>query len=110
MPLFHSRRPRPTRLARTLRLDPMECRVTPSHTATIDAPALTGPEGTAVALTSTVTGAPAPTYSWSVTKDGAAYALPAGTVTDAATFTFTPDDDAAYVVTLTVTDTATATD
>jgi hypothetical protein len=108
MPLFHTRRPGPIvrrrSLTRSLRLDPMECRLTPSHTATINATTLTGPEGTAVELTSTVTGATSPTYSWSVTRDGDAFTLPAGTVTDADTFTFTPDDDGSYEVTLTVTD------
>jgi uncharacterized Zn-binding protein involved in type VI secretion len=40
-------------------------------------------------------------YAWSVTKDGNAYASTAGAVK---TFGFTPDDDAAYAVTLVVTD------
>lgn len=39
-------------------------------------------------------------YSWTVTKDGNAY----GTTGTNAAYTFTPDDNAAYVVSLTVTD------
>ncbi|HVK09523.1 MAG TPA: PKD domain-containing protein, partial [Gemmataceae bacterium] len=85
---------------RRLRLDPMECRVNPSHTVTIVATDLTGPEGTEVALTSDVTGAVAPIYTWSVTRDGAEFAT--ATTED---FTFTPDDDGTYVVTLSVADT-----
>jgi hypothetical protein len=72
--------------------------------------AATGPEGTALDFTSTVADvSPANTaagftYAWSVTQDGNPYPLPAGTVTDGPTFTFTPDDAGAYVVTLAVTD------
>src|SRR5262249_32159000 len=40
-------------------------------------------------------------YSWSVTKDGSPFTLPAGTVTAAATFHFTPDDAGAFVTSLT---------
>jgi Ca2+-binding RTX toxin-like protein len=63
------------------------------------------PEGTAIALGSSVTDpssvdtAAGFTYAWSVTKNGAAYASGS-----AASFTFTPDDNGTYVVTLTVTD------
>ena len=63
------------------------------------------PEGTVISLGSTVTD-PSPvdtaagfTYAWSVTKNGAAFA--SGT---AASFSFTPDDNGTYVVTLTATD------
>lgn len=60
-----------------------------------------GPEGTAISLGSSITDVAADThtYSWSVTKNGNAYAT--GT---AANFSFTPDDNGTYVVTLTVTD------
>jgi Ca2+-binding RTX toxin-like protein len=44
------------------------------------------------------------TFSWSVTRNGIAYVLPVGTVTNAATFSFTPGDNGSYVVSLTVTD------
>src|SRR5581483_5475698 len=44
------------------------------------------------------------TYAWSVTKNGVAYTLPVGTVTNAANFTFTPNDNGTYVVTLAATD------
>jgi hypothetical protein len=63
------------------------------------------PEGTAISLGSSVTDpssadtAAGFTYAWSVTKNGAAYALGS-----AATFSFTPDDNGTYVVTLTATD------
>jgi hypothetical protein len=76
----------------------------------IIASAASSPEGTALSFTSTVADvSPADTkagfgYTWSITKDGSAYPLPVGTVTDAATFSFTPVDQGAYVVTLAVTD------
>jgi hypothetical protein len=63
------------------------------------------PEGTAISLGSTVTDpspvdtAPGFTYAWSVTKDGNAYA--SGTAAD---FSFTPDENGTYVVSLTATD------
>jgi hypothetical protein len=70
--------------------------------ATINGP-VSGNEGTAIDLTSTVIqsscGGTA-TYAWSVTKNGNAYGTPASTPT----FAFTPDDDGMYVVTLVVTD------
>ncbi|MDY0167751.1 MAG: LamG-like jellyroll fold domain-containing protein, partial [Thermoguttaceae bacterium] len=59
-------------------------------------------EGTPITLGSSITD-PDPsdifTYAWTVTKNGAAYST--GTDAD---LTFTPDDDATYVVSLTVTD------
>ncbi len=64
-------------------------------------------EGTAVSLTSTaadVGTADTLSYAWSVTKDGNAYTLPNGTVTNAASFNFVPRDNGTYVVSLTVTD------
>lgn len=70
------------------------------------APSITGapaesPEGTAVTLGSAVDdpGADTHTFAWDVTKDGSAYASGSG-----AEFTFTPDDEATYVVELTATD------
>jgi hypothetical protein len=60
------------------------------------------PEGTAVNLTSSIVDPGAAdtfTYLWGVTKNGAAYK--SGT---ASTFTFTPNDNGTYIVTLTVTD------
>ena len=63
-------------------------------------------EGTEINLTADVSD-PDPgdtfTYAWSVTKNGAAYDV-GESITTEATFTFTPDDDATYAVTLTVTD------
>jgi uncharacterized delta-60 repeat protein len=71
-------------------------------TATINGAPTSSLEGTPITLTSTVTdpgSADTHTYAWSVTKDG--FAFDAGT---SSTFTFTPDDDGNYVVTLRVTD------
>jgi predicted outer membrane repeat protein len=76
-------------------------------TASITGVPATGhsPEGAAISLDSSVTD-PSPvdtaagfTYAWSVTKNGVAYA--SGTAAD---FSFTPDDNGTYVVTLTATD------
>jgi hypothetical protein len=68
-----------------------------------DAPT-SGPEGTAISLTSSVTDAGSndtvASYAWSVTKDGNAY----GSGGSLSGFSFTPDDNATYVVTLDVTD------
>ncbi len=69
-----------------------------------DAPTA-GVEGTAISLSSIVTdpaGANDPiSYLWTVTKDGNAYTVAGNT---SSTFSFTPDDNAVYVVTLTVND------
>src|SRR5262245_34258814 len=93
-------RPRPANSRPCLEL--LEDRLTPSHTvAIVDAPAVSA-EGTAIALTSSVVGATTPTYAWSVTKDGAAFDT--GTPTTNADFSFTPDDNASYIVSLAVTD------
>lgn len=78
---------------------------------TLGAPVVTingptsGDEATSLSYTSSVAGgATSPlTYAWSVTRDGNPFTLPPGTVTDAAAFSFTPVDDGAYVITLTVT-------
>jgi hypothetical protein len=73
-------------------------------TATINgAPASSSPEGTAISLTSAVTDpgtADTHTYVWSVKKDGVTY----GSGGTSANFSFTPDDNGAYEVRLTVTD------
>jgi Ca2+-binding RTX toxin-like protein len=83
-----------------LNLQSLDERIVPSLTAVIDPVPLTGPEGTAVALTGTVDGAAAdPTYAWSVTKDGVDFA--SGTSSD---FSFTPDDNGSYIVSLAVSD------
>ena len=70
-------------------------------TAAITGLVATGAEGTPITVSAIVTdpGADSFTYVWSVSKDGADYA----TGTDA-TFTFTPDDNGLYAVTLAVTD------
>lgn len=65
----------------------------------------TNPEGTAIALSgsatdpSSVDTAAGFTYAWNVTKNGNSYASGSGT-----SFSFTPDDNATYVVTLNATD------
>ncbi|VTR94201.1 cadherin-related protein : Uncharacterized protein OS=Cylindrospermopsis raciborskii CS-505 GN=CRC_01020 PE=3 SV=1: MAM: Lectin_C: Lectin_C: PKD [Gemmata massiliana] len=63
------------------------------------------PEGTAITLGSTVSDPGSGdtfTYAWSVTKNGVPYAT--GTPTNGSTFTFTPNDNGTYVVSLIVTD------
>ena len=80
----------------------LEDRLVPatSVTASVVDPPTTFFEGVAVNLTNTVQGAVgALTYDWTVTKDGAAFA--SGATAD---FSFTPDDNAAYAVSLSVTD------
>lgn len=74
-------------------------------TVVINGAPASSPEGSAISLTSTVTD-PSPadmaagfTYAWSVTKNGGAFA--SGTN---ANFSFTPDDNGSYVVSLTATD------
>jgi PKD repeat protein len=67
----------------------------------IGAPA-TSPEGTAIHLSGSVTDAGSAdthTFAWAVTKNGVAYGAGTGTA-----FSFTPDDNGSYVVSLTVTD------
>ncbi len=67
----------------------------------------TGPEGTAINVSANITspGSGGPyTYAWSVTKQGAG--LPFATGSDS-TFSFTPDDNGTYNLSLTVTDSAT---
>jgi uncharacterized delta-60 repeat protein len=70
-------------------------------TATINAAPASASEGSTINLSSAVSdpGADTFTYAWSVSKNGSAYAT--GT---AETFSFTPDDNGSYIVTLTVTD------
>lgn len=71
-------------------------------TVSINGAPVSGPEGTSIVLTSTVTDPGTQdtfTYSWSVTKDGNPFA--SGTNSS---LTFTPDDNGTYVVNLTVTD------
>jgi Ca2+-binding RTX toxin-like protein len=81
----------------------LEDRVVPSTSAAIVAPAGPFPEGGAVNLTSTVTDqmGTTPSFSWTVLKNGSSFAT--GTTTDGA-FSFTPDDNGAYVVKMSVTD------
>src|SRR6267142_1719164 len=55
------------------------------------------PEGTAINLTSNVSGSGTPTYSWTVTKNGSAFASGS-----AAGLAFTPDDNGTYAVGLAV--------
>ena len=74
-------------------------------TPTIAKPVATGTEGTPITLAGSATD-PSPVdtaaglpLTWSVTKNGAAFATGTGPG-----FTFTPDDNGSYVVTLTATD------
>jgi uncharacterized delta-60 repeat protein len=75
-------------------------------TATINSPVSSGSEGTAISLTGSATDpSTADTsagliLSWSVTKNGSAF----GTTGTGMSYTFTPDDNGTYVVTLTATD------
>ena len=80
-------------------------------TGTVSGPT-TGNEGSPVTVTATAADAgPADTlgYAWTVTKDGEAFTLPEGTVTNAATFTFMPTDEGAYVASVVVSDDDTGT-
>jgi hypothetical protein len=73
-----------------------------SPTPTINTPPATSPEGTLISLTGSAVDpgtVDTLTYAWGVTKNGQAYTTGSGT-----TFNFTPNDNATYVVTLTVTD------
>src|SRR5262245_28601748 len=86
-----------------LALERIEDRITPVTTVSIlDAPA-TGSEGTEIKLNSS-TDAATPVYTWSVvkTKDGVSTPFATGT---GANFSFTPDDDGSYAVTLNASDT-----
>ncbi len=77
-------------------------------TVSIDGPdPLSSPEGTEVSLTATVNdpGNDALTLTWTVTKDGAPFDAGTGT-----TFSFTPNDNATYVVTLDADDSEGGTD
>src|SRR5262249_54350786 len=74
-------------------------------TATVNGAPVSSPEGTSISLTSTISD-PSPadaaagfTSAWSVTKDGNLFASGSG-----ASYSFTPDDNAPSVVTLTATD------
>jgi PKD repeat protein len=73
--------------------------------ATITGAPTTGIEGTAITVGSTVSDVAGDTVTraWSVTKDGNPYSL-TGVTTNAANFTFTPNDNGSYVITLNVTD------
>jgi ELWxxDGT repeat protein len=66
----------------------------------------TGPEGTAINVSANITGPGAGgpyTYAWSVTKQGAGSPFATGT---SSSFSFTPDDNGTYDLSLTVTDSA----
>src|SRR5262249_24549375 len=93
---------------RRLAFDPLENRLVPSTSATILAPPAPLPEGSAINLTSTVVDqvGTTPSFAWTVTKNGASFA--SGTTTDG-TFSFTPDDNTSYVVSMSVTDDANTT-
>ena len=97
-----------TGAGRRLRIEQLEDRLTPSTSVTIDPGSsltssnLTSPEGTAISLGSTVENANGTvTYSWSVFKDGSSTAYAVGSD---ASFSFTPNDNGTYVVTLSATD------
>jgi hypothetical protein len=69
---------------------------------------ISSPTNQFLTLTSTVSeptsGVSISSYAWNVTKDGSPYTLPAGTVTNAASFTFAPTPAGNYVVSLTASD------
>src|SRR5581483_5354953 len=71
---------------------------------TITGAQVSSPEGTTINLGSSVVDPDSPqaslTYSWTVTKDGNAF----GSTGTGSSFTFTPDDNASYVVSLSVSD------
>lgn len=67
-------------------------------TVTINGAPVTSGEGTAITLTSTVTGSGTLTYLWNVTKNGNPFVSASGT-----SLTFTPDDNGTFVATLAVT-------
>jgi PKD repeat protein len=93
---------------RRLRLDPMECRLTPA-TAGFTVPTEPVPEGSPVMLTAPANDASA-TYQWNAYAGTDTTAAAIATGTDA-NFTFTPPDNGTFTVTLSVTDSAgTATD
>ncbi len=77
-------------------------------TLTIQTPgAATAVEGSTITLNASSTDPGADdtaTYAWSVTKGSQPYELPEGTETDGETFSFVPDDNGSYTVTLTATD------
>ena len=107
MPPFPTRRPTPTvrrpSPARRLRLDPMECRLTPA-TAGFTVPTDPVPEGSPVVLTAPTNDATA-TYQWKAFAGTDTNATPLTTGT-AADFSFTPPDNGTFTVTLAVTDAA----
>lgn len=111
MALWFPRRPHSSRRSPArarLRLDPMECRLTPAA-ATFTVPTDPVPEGTAVQLSAPANDASA-TYQWAVYAGTDTSVTPLATGTDV-TFSFTPPDNGTYTVTLSVTDSAgTATD
>src|SRR6266568_4181286 len=96
-PTRRTMRRAPVRLA----LERIEDRITPVTAVTIGGAPASSPEGTAIVLTNT-NDATAPTYAWSVVKDGGSTPFATGA---GSTFTFTPNDNGSYVVTLTVNDT-----
>lgn len=89
--------------ARTrLFVEQLEDRLALSHSVSIvDAPSGNVDEGTAVNLASSDPGAGTFTYEWTVTGPA-----PSATTGSDPTFSFTPNDDGIYHVTLTVTDTS----
>ncbi|HKB01350.1 MAG TPA: hypothetical protein VKD90_03980, partial [Gemmataceae bacterium] len=100
--MFYRRSRRPRSLARKLRLDAMECRLTPAFTAGITASSLTPNEGDTVTLMGTATEATDPTavtFSWSVSKDGGGTPYATGTGQN---FAFIPNDNGTYVATLSI--------
>src|SRR5262249_13373943 len=88
-----------------LQLSEFECRLTPALAATIQVDSTNVAEGSNVLLTSNVTEATTPTYQWTVVKEGFAGDFATGTTAD---FSFIPDDNGKYDVTLVVTDTGTS--
>src|SRR5205085_9966941 len=94
---------KPSRKVR-LNCEQLEYRLVPSDSASIAIvnPPATFVEGTAINLSSNVVNpVGTPTYAWTVLKDGASF-----TTGTTANFSFTPDDNGTYAVSLDVTDSA----
>jgi len=93
---------------RRLTLEQLENRLVPSTSASIGVPAGPFPEGSAINLTASVVDqvGTTPSFSWTVLKNGSSFTT--GTTTTGA-FSFTPDDNGAYVVQMSVTDDANTT-
>jgi hypothetical protein len=93
----------------TVSTTPMVASATAANVVVSGAPSSAINSGTAVNLSAAASSSgPGETftYVWSVTLDGAAYALPQGTVTNSSSFSFTTTDAGLYVASVVATDTS----